>query len=151
TGGSYGAMFIALKPWKERTGEGQDINSLVEKLFAKTRHIRGANIIFFAAPTLQGFGNNSGFEIQLLDKTGGTYEHFGAAAGKFMAGLSKRPEIMYAATPFNTNLPQYQVKVNVPLAKEAGVDVGGLLRTLQGYMGGIYASDFNRFGKQYKV
>lgn len=151
TGASYGAMFIALKPWKERTGKGQDINSLVEELFAKTRHIRGANVIFFAAPTLQGFGNNSGFEIQLLDKTGGSYENFGAAVDNFMLGLSKRPEVMYAATPFNTNLPQYRVKVNVPLAKEAGVDVGGLLRTLQGYLGGIYASDFNRFGKQYKV
>lgn len=151
TGGSYGCLFIALKPWEERKKKGQDINSLVEKLFAQTRHIKGANIIFFAAPTLQGFGNSSGFEIQLLDKAGGSYEQFGASVNKFMDGLRKRPEIMYAATPYNTNLPQYRVKVNVPLAKEAGVDVNNLLKTLQGYLGGIYASDFNRFGKQYKV
>ncbi|MBC9932110.1 efflux RND transporter permease subunit [Chitinophaga qingshengii] len=150
-GGSYGAMFFALKPWKERTKPGQDINSLVGQLFAKTAHIKGAQIIFFAAPTLQGFGNNSGFEMQLLDKTGGNYHDFGNTVNKFMEALNKRPEIMYAATPFNTNLPQYEVQVDVAHCKEAGVDVGGLLRTLQGYLGGIYASDFNRFGKQYKV
>nr|WP_295864839.1 efflux RND transporter permease subunit [uncultured Chitinophaga sp.] len=150
-GGSYGAMFIALKPWKERTKPGQDINSLVGKLFAQTAGIKGAQIIFFAAPTLQGFGNSSGFEMQLLDKTGGSYKDFGGTVNKFMEALSKRPEIMYAATPFNTNLPQYEVQVDVAHCKEAGVDVGGLLRTLQGYLGGIYASDFNRFGKQYKV
>jgi HAE1 family hydrophobic/amphiphilic exporter-1 len=150
-GGSYGAMFIALKPWNERTKPGQDINSLVGKLFEKTAGIKGAQIIFFAAPTLQGFGNSSGFEMQLLDKTGGSYKDFGNTVNKFMEALNKRPEIMYAATPFNTNLPQYEVQVDVAHCKEAGVDVGGLLRTLQGYLGGIYASDFNRFGKQYKV
>ncbi|MGN7821393.1 efflux RND transporter permease subunit [Chitinophaga sp. 22536] len=150
-GGSYGAMFIALKPWKERTKPGQDINSLVGKLFAQTAGIKGAQIIFFAAPTLQGFGNSSGFEMQLLDRTGGSYKDFGNTVDKFMEALNKRPEIMYAATPFNTNLPQYEVQVDVAHCKEAGVDVGGLLRTLQGYLGGIYASDFNRFGKQYKV
>ncbi|NML42069.1 efflux RND transporter permease subunit [Chitinophaga sp. G-6-1-13] len=150
-GGSYGAMFIALKPWKERTKPGQDINSLVGKLFAQTAGIKGAQIIFFAAPTLQGFGNSSGFEMQLLDRTGGSYKDFGNTVDKFMEALRKRPEIMYTATPFNTNLPQYEVQVDVAHCKEAGVDVGGLLRTLQGYLGGIYASDFNRFGKQYKV
>lgn len=151
TGGSYGAIFIALKPWKERTKPGQDINSLVGKLFQQTAGIKGANIIFFAAPTLQGFGNSSGFEVQLQDRTGGSYKDFGATVNKFMAQLNSRPEIMYAATPFNTNLPQYEVKVDAARAKEAGIDVNGLLRTLQGYLGGIYASDFNRFGKQYKV
>ncbi|MBC9911854.1 efflux RND transporter permease subunit [Chitinophaga varians] len=150
-GGSYGALFIALKPWKERTKPGQDINSLVGKLFAQTAGIKGAQIIFFAAPTLQGFGNSSGFEMQLLDQTGGNYKDFGNTVDKFMEALRKRPEIMYTATPFNTNLPQYEVQVDVAHCKEAGVDVGGLLRTLQGYLGGIYASDFNRFGKQYKV
>lgn len=151
TGGSYGAMFIALKPWKERTGPGQDINSLVAKLFQQTAAIKGASIIFFAAPTLQGFGNSSGFEMQLLDKTGGSYKDFGSTVDKFMEQLNKRPEIMYAATPFNTNLPQYEVKVDVARCKEAGIEVNSLLRTMQGYLGGIYASDFNRFGKQYKV
>lgn len=151
TGGSYGAMFIALKPWKERTGPGQDINSLVGRLFQLTSTIQGAKIIFFAAPTLQGFGNSSGFEVQLQDKTGGSYRDFGATVAKFTESLGKRPEIQYAATPYHTNLPQYEIRVDVPKCKQAGIDVNGLLRTMQGFLGGIYASDFNRFGKQYKV
>jgi HAE1 family hydrophobic/amphiphilic exporter-1 len=151
TGSSYAAIFIRLKPWKERSKEGQDIKSIVGQLFAKTAGIKGANIIFFAAPTLQGFGNNDGFEFQLQDKTGGSYKAFDGVIGKFMGALNQRPEIMYAATSYNTSFPQYEVSVNVAKCKEAGVAVNTVLETLQGYLGGIYASDFNRFGKQYKV
>jgi HAE1 family hydrophobic/amphiphilic exporter-1 len=151
TGSSYAAIFIRLKPWAERTKKGQDIKSVVGQLFAKTANIKGANIIFFAAPTLQGFGNNDGFEFQLQDKTGGSYKAFDGVIGKFMGTLNQRPEIMYAATSYNTSFPQYEVSVNVAKCKEAGVAVNTVLETLQGYLGGIYASDFNRFGKQYKV
>lgn len=150
-GSSYAAIFIRLKPWSERTKKGQDIKSIVNQLFAKTAEIKGASIIFFAAPTLQGFGNNDGFEFQLQDKTGGSYKAFDAVIGKFMATLNQRPEIMYAATSYNTSFPQYEVNVNVAKCKEAGVPVNRVLGTLQGYLGGIYASDFNRFGKQYRV
>lgn len=151
TGSSYAAIFIRLKPWKERSKAGQDIKSVVGKLFEKTASIKGANIIFFAAPTLQGFGNNDGFEFQLQDKTGGSYQAFDQVIGKFMGTLNQRPEIMYAATSYNTSFPQYEVSVNVAKCKEAGVAVNTVLATLQGYLGGIYASDFNRFGKQYRV
>lgn len=150
-GGSYGALFIRLKPWNERKGKNQDVTSVVNQLFAKTAHIKGANVIFFAAPTLQGFGNNNGFEVQLQDKTGGDFQNFAANIGKFMAAINKRPEIMYATSPFNIGFPELEVNVNVAKCKDAGVPVNMVLNTLQGYFGGIYASDFNKFGKQYRV
>lgn len=150
-GGSYGALFIRLKPWDQRMGRGQDINSVVGQLFAKTAHIKGAKLIFFAAPTLQGFGNSNGFEMQLQDRTGGDYRVFSKSIDKFMAAINQRPEIMYATSPFNIGFPEYQVNVNVAKCKDAGVSVNMVLNTLQGYFGGIYASDFNKFGKQYRV
>lgn len=151
SGGSYGALFIRLKPWKQRKGKNQDVTSIVNQLFAKTAHIKGATVIFFASPTLQGFGNNNGFEVQLQDKTGGSYANFAENIGKFMGALNKRPEIMYAATPFNIGFPELEVNVNVAKCKDAGVNVKTVLTTLQGYYGGLYASDFNKFGKQYRV
>jgi HAE1 family hydrophobic/amphiphilic exporter-1 len=150
-GSSYSALFIRLKPWSERTRPGQDVQAIVGQLFGRTAGVRGATIIFFAAPTLQGFGNSNGFEFQLQDRTGGDVGHFGQAIGKFMGALNQRPEIQYAATPFNTNFPQYEVEVNVARCKEAGVTVNAVLGTLQGYYGGLYASNFNQFGKQYRV
>lgn len=150
-GGSYGALFIRLKPWKERKGKNQDVNSVVAKLFEKTARIKGASIIFFASPTLQGFGNNNGFEVQLQDRTGGSYQDFDKNIAKFMAAINKRPEIMYATNPFNITFPEMEVNVNVAKCKEAGVSVKTVLNTLQGYFGGIYASDINKFGKQYRV
>ncbi|OUL62969.1 efflux RND transporter permease subunit [Flavobacterium sp. AJR] len=151
SGGSYGALFIRLKPWNERKGKTQDVNSIVSQLFEKTSHIKGASIIFFAAPTLQGFGNSNGFEVQLQDKTGGSYQNFDKNIGKFMAAVNQRPEIMYATSPFNIGFPEMEVNVNVAKCKDAGVSVNTVLNTLQGYFGGIYASDINKFGKQYRV
>lgn len=151
TGSSYGAFFFRLQDWKKRTGEGQDIKSIINKLFEKTAHIKGGSIIFFAAPTLAGFGNTTGFEFQLQDKTDGSYAAFGEHISRFLTDLKSHPEIMYAETPFNISFPRYQVAVNAAKCMEAGVKVKDVLNTLQGYLGGIYASDFNRFGKQYKV
>ena len=150
-GGSYAMIVVKLKPWDQRTGKGQDINSLTGKLFGMTGGIKNAQIIFFAPPTLQGFGNSSGFEFQLQDKTGGDINKFSEVSGKFLAALNQRPEIQYAATSFNTNFPQYQVDVNVAKTKAAGLTVSTILGTLQGYYGGLYASNFNEFGKQYRV
>ena len=150
-GGSYGALFIRLKSWKDRKGKNQDVNSVVAKLFEKTAHIKGASVIFFAAPTLQGFGNNNGFEVQLQDRTGGSYQDFEKNIGKFMTAINQRPEIMYATNPFNIGFPEMEVNVNVAKCKDAGVSVNTVLNTLQGYFGGIYASDINKLGKQYRV
>ncbi|MBD1394221.1 efflux RND transporter permease subunit [Mucilaginibacter glaciei] len=150
-GGSYAMVVIKLKPWDERSGKGQDITSLTGKLFGMTAGIKSAQILFFAPSTLQGFGNSNGFEFQLQDKTGGNINNFSEVSTKFLAALSQRPEIQYATTSFNTNFPQYQVDVNVPKVKEAGLTVTSVLGTLQGYYGGLYASNFNEFGKQYRV
>jgi HAE1 family hydrophobic/amphiphilic exporter-1 len=150
-GGSYAMIVIKLKPWDQRKENGQDINSLTGKLFGMTAGIKSAQVLFFAPPTLQGFGNSSGFEFQLQDKTGGDVTKFSEVSQKFLGALNQRPEILYAATSFNTNFPQYQVDVNVPKSKDAGVSVSTILSTLQGYYGGLYASNFNEFGKQYRV
>ncbi|MVN92794.1 efflux RND transporter permease subunit [Mucilaginibacter aquatilis] len=150
-GGSYGILFMKLKHWSQREGKEHDVNAVTGKLFGMTAGIKGANVIFFAPPTLQGFGNSSGFEFQVQDKTGGDISKFVEVNGKFLGALNQRPEIQYATTFFNTNFPQYQVDVNVAKCKEANVGVNSVLSTLQGYFGGLYASNFNEFGKQYRV
>ncbi len=150
-GGSYGALFIRLKPWNERKEKNQNAEAIVQQLFEKTAHIKGANIIFFAAPTLQGFGNSNGFEVQLQDKTGGDYVHFNENIDQFIGALNQRPEINYATSSFHIGFPELEIHVNVAQCKAVGVRVNTVLNTLQGYFGGIYASDINRFGKQYRV
>jgi HAE1 family hydrophobic/amphiphilic exporter-1 len=150
-GGSYAMIVIKLKPWDQRKEKGQDLTSLTGKLFGMSSGIKTAQVLFFAPPTLQGFGNSNGFEFQLQDKTGGDISKFADVSNKFVAALNQRPEIQYAATSFNINFPQYQVDVNVAKCKDANVSVSTVLGTLQGYYGGLYASNFNEFGKQYRV
>lgn len=148
SGSSYGMVISRLKPWKDRD---RDVKAIIGELFAKTASIKGAKIIFFAPPTIQGFGTSGGFEFQLQDKTGGDINKFNAVGNEFLAALSKRPEIQYASTSFNPNFPQYQIDVNVAKVKQAGLTVTDVLGVLQGYYGGVYASNFNKYGKQYRV
>ncbi|SKB42671.1 efflux RND transporter permease subunit [Dyadobacter psychrophilus] len=150
-GSNYGMLVMRLQPWAERGGAGQDVQALIGKLFAKTGGIRDAKIIFFAPPTIQGFGSSGGFEFQLQDKSGSDIAIFSKIGTDFLTALSKRPEIQYASTPFNVNFPQYQIDVDVAKAKVAGITVNDIMSTMQGYYGGVYASNFNQFGKQFRV
>jgi len=150
-GSSYGMIISSLKPFGERKGKGQDINSVIGKLYGMTSQIKDARIIIFTPPMVPGFSVSGGFELKLEDKTGGDIKAFEQNANQFLGALSQRPEIQYARTPFNTNFPQYQVDVNVARCKQSGITVNSVLSAMQGYVGGLYASDFNRFGKQYRV
>jgi HAE1 family hydrophobic/amphiphilic exporter-1 len=150
-GSSYGMLICSLKPFDQRTGKGQDINSVISKLYMMTSQIKGAKIIIFTPPMVPGFSISGGFELKLEDKTGGDIKQFEQNARQFIGALNQRPEIQYALTAFNTNFPQYQVDVNAALCKQSGISVSSVLSALQGYVGGYYASDFNRFGKQYRV
>jgi hydrophobic/amphiphilic exporter-1 (mainly G- bacteria), HAE1 family len=151
SGSSYGMLICALKPFKERKEKGQDQNSVIAKLYAATSGIRDAKIIIVSPPMVPGFSMTNGFDLKLEDKTGGDIKVFEQNARDFLAALSKRPEIQYAMTSFNTNFPQYQVDVNVARCKQSGISVSSVLSVMQGYIGGLYASDFNRFGKQYRI
>jgi len=148
SGSSYGMVIARLKPWDERK---RDVKTIIGELFAKTGNMKEAKIIFFAPPTIQGFGTGGGFEFQLQDRTGGTITDFSQVANQFLAALNQRPEIQYAATSFNPNFPQYLITANVAKIKQAGLSVNDVMSVMQGYYGGVYASNFNKFGKQYRV
>ncbi len=150
-GSSYGTFICRLKPWDER-GKGQDINSVIGQLYMQTQGlIKDARVLLFAPPMIPGYSITNGFEFNLQDKTGGSLEDFYSVAQNFLEKLNQRPEIATARTSFNPNYPQYMVDIDVAKCKEAGLTPNMLLTTLQGYYGGIYASNFNRFGKLYRV
>jgi HAE1 family hydrophobic/amphiphilic exporter-1 len=120
-------------------------------MFAAAATIPDANILFFAPPSVPGFGISSGFEMTVLDRAGGEFAELDRVTQEYLRQLMQRPEILYAQTSFNTKFPQYEIELNVAKAKEAGVSVSSIFATLQGYIGGIYAANFSRFGKQYRV
>lgn len=149
TGSNFSLLVFKLKPWDDRPGT--KIDDVIGQLFGMTAGIKDAKILFFAPPTVPGFGNSGGFTIELQDKNNGSVADFYKAAGGFLAALNQRPEILYGATGFNPNYPQYLMSVNVPKTKQAGILVSDLMAAMQGYYGGVYASNFNQFGKQYRV
>jgi len=151
SGSNYGIGFVKLKDWEERKGEGMSAGDITMKLFGIAATIPGANIIFFTPPSIPGFGLSSGFNVNLLDKSGGSFADLDKTTQEFIGNLMKHPEIQYAQSSFNTRYPQYEMEVNVPVAKKYGVPISSIFSTMQGYIGGLYAADFARFGKQYRV
>ncbi len=151
SGSNYGISFIKLDNWADRKDESLSVEAITGKLFQAAATIPDANILFFQPPSVPGFGISSGFEMQVLDRQGGTFNELSDATQGYIQELMKRPEIMYAQSSFNTEYPQYEIDVDIAKTKEAGINVSSILSTLQGYIGSIYAADFSRYGKQYRV
>lgn len=150
-GSSYGMGFIILDDWDQRGTDDTSVNAIVGQLFAKAVSVPDANIVFFTPPSIPGFGAVEGFEMNLLDRASGSLKDLDKVTSEFVGALSQRPEISFASNSFSTNFPQLQMDIDIPKAMEAGVSVQNILSTLQGYIGGFYAADFSRFGKQFRV
>lgn len=150
--GSNNALgFIKLEHWDERKDESMSVEAITGRLFQIGAGIADADIVFFAPPSVPGFGASAGFELNVLDRFGGSFNDLDQVTTNYLEELAARPEVLYAQSSFKTNYPQYEIDLNVPKAKEAGVSISSIFSTLQGYIGGMYAADFARFGKQYRV
>ncbi|WP_324670624.1 efflux RND transporter permease subunit [Hymenobacter sp. GOD-10R] len=148
-GASYGMGMINLKAWDDRE---ESVTDLITQLEEKTKGITDADIQFFPPPTVPGFGNSSGFELRLLDRTGrGDLQQTAEVSNRFIEALSKTPAIGSAFTSFDPSFPQYMIHVDQDQAAKKGVTVDKAMSTLQTLMGSFYASNFIRFGQMYKV
>ena len=149
SGASFGMSTISLKPWKDRE---QSADEIITELREKTKHIKDADIQFFPPPAVPGFGNASGFELRILDKTGvGNLAQTFKVTQDFMDAVKKRKEIKDIFTSFNPNFPQYLIHIDQDIAAKKGITVDNAMSNLQTLMGSYYATNFIRFGQMYKV
>jgi len=150
-GPSYGSVIIKLKDWEERSMM-QNSDIIYSTLFLRAQKvIKDAQVLFFAPPMIPGYSVSSDIELNMQDKTGGSLDHFFEVVNSYTAALEARPEINSAKTTFNPSFPQYQLDIDAAACKKAGISPSDILSTMQGYFGGLYASNFNRFGKMYRV
>ena len=150
-GPSYGSLIIKLKNWEERSTM-QNSTVVYATLFMRAQKIiKEAQVLFFAPPMIPGYSASSDIELNMQDKTGGDLNHFYEVVNNYTAALEERPEINSAKTSFNPNFPQYMLDIDAAACKKAGISPSDILSTMQGYFGGLYASNFNSFGKMYRV
>ncbi len=170
-GSDQATFIIKLKPFSERQkgfwwklsglwqGDGvyrffvnpYDATSVLGLIYKQTANIKDAQILAFAPPMIPGFSANSGVSLVMQDRTGGSLNKFFEVTKDYLAELNKRPEIQTAMTSYNPNYPQYMIHVDVAKCKQSGISPQTVLYTLQGYYGGLYASNFNAYGKLYRV
>ena len=147
-GSNYGSIFVRMKPFSERSNS---TTQLAGKLFAYGATIKDASVLAMTPPMVPGYGMASGVSLTMLDKSGGSLDKFFAETQKFLAALNARPEVAYAMTQYNPSFPQYVIDVDVAATMRAGTTPQAVLSTLQGYFGGMYVSNFNSYGKLYRV
>ena len=150
-GNTYGSFIIKLKNWEDRDMKTENSTMIVQLLAQKCSQIKDGRVMFFQPPMITGYGTTNGFEIKLLDKTGGDLNNFFQIYQRFIAALNARPEIAMAYSTFNPSFPQYMVDIDVAKVKQAGLTQNAVLSALQGYYGGMYVSNFNKYGKLYRV
>lgn len=148
---SAGSFTIRLKNWSERTGKGDDVNSVMREIYRRTDGIKAASIRVSTQPMISGYGTSNGFELYVQDKKGGSVDDLLKYTNAFIDAVNRRPEISRAYTTFDTKYPQYMVEVDAALCKRNGVSPSDVLSTLTGYVGGSYSSNLNRFTKLYRV
>ena len=150
-GPSYGSLIIKLKDWEDRSTM-QNSTVVYATLFMRAQKIiKEAQVLFFAPPMIPGYSASSDIELNMQDKTGGDLNHFFEVVNQYTAALEARPEINSAKTSFNPNFPQYMLDIDAAACKKAGLSPSAILSTMQGYFGGLYASNFNSFGKMYRL
>ena len=151
-GATYGTFILKLKNWEDRKQADQTSDAILGKLYAMTGSaIKDGRVVLFAPPMISGYSLTNGFEIKMQDRTGGDVNDFFAVVQGFLGKLNQQPEVQVAYTTFNPTFPQYMIDIDAAKAKQAGISPRDILTTLQGYYGGMYVSNFNRFGKIYRV
>ncbi|MCM1137657.1 MAG: efflux RND transporter permease subunit [Muribaculum sp.] len=150
-GATYGTFILKLKNWEDRKQADQTSDAILGKLYAMTSAIKDGRVMIFAPPMISGYSLTNGFEIKMQDRTGGDINSFFNVVQGFLAQLNQQPEVQAAYTTFNPTFPQYMIDIDAAKAKQAGISPKDILTTLQGYYGGMYVSNFNRFGKIYRV
>lgn len=160
-GSNQGTFIVKLKSFEERNGaEGPlkfiGVHNLGSKMvlgmiYKQTAVIKNAQILAFQPPMVQGFSATNGLTFSMQDRTGGDVNKFFEVTQKYLAELNKRPEVSSAMTTYNSKYPQYMMDVDVAKCKQSGIDPSVVLTTMQGYFGGLYASNFNSYGKLYRV
>lgn len=151
-GSAYGTFIIKLKDWSERSSLKDSNLAILGQIYQKTgAQIKDGTVVAFPPPMIAGFGVTNGFELKMQDRTGGDINEFFAIVQNFLSELNARPEIQTATTTFSPTFPQYKVDLDAAKVKQAGLSPSQILSALQGYYGGMYISNFNRFGKIYRV
>ena len=149
-GSNQGTFVVELKPFDERSRSEYSM-MVLGMIYKQTAVIKGAQILAFQPPMVTGFSTQSGLTFAMQDRTGGSLDKFFDITKKFIAELNKRPEFSNAMTSFNASYPQYMIHVDAAKCKQAGISPSMVLTTMQGYYGGMYSSNFNSYGKLYRV
>lgn len=150
-GTSYGTVIIRMLHWDKRKGKKHTVDAVMKRLNAQFSMIKEAQVFCFQPAMIPGYGTGNSIELYMEDKTGGDMQPFYESVQKFIVALNQRPEVAMAYSSYAMNFPQIAVDVDAAKCKRAGISPNDVLDVVGAYCGGSYVSNYNKFGKVYRV
>lgn len=150
-GTSYGTVIIRLYHWDQRKGKEHTAEAVMKRLNIQFSNIKEAQVFCFQPAMIPGYGTGNSIELYMEDKTGGDMASFFKSITEFIGALNQRPEVAMAYSSYAMNFPQIAVDVDAAKCKRAGISPNDVLDAVGSYCGGSYVSNYNKFGKVYRV
>lgn len=150
-GTSYGTVIIKLRNWDDRKGREHSSDAVMARLNARFSEIKEASIFCFQPGMIPGYGLGNSLDLNVQDMTGGDINTLYDNVMRFISALNERPEIAQAYTTFSLDFPQIALDIDAAKCKRAGLAVTDVLNVIGAYCGGSYVSNYNQFGKVYRV
>ena len=150
-GTSYGTVIIRLYHWDQRKGKEHTAEAVMKRLNIQFSNIKEAQVFCFQPAMIPGYGTGNSIELYMEDKTGGDMASFFKSITEFIGVLNQRPEVAMAYSSYAMNFPQIAVDVDAAKCKRAGISPNDVLDAVGSYCGGSYVSNYNKFGKVYRV
>ena len=150
-GTSYGTVIIKLRNWDDRKGREHSSDAVMARLNARFSEIKEASIFCFQPGMIPGYGLGNSLDLNVQDMTGGDINILYDNVMRFISALNERPEVAQAYTTFSLDFPQIALDIDAAKCKRAGLAVTDVLNVIGAYCGGSYVSNYNQFGKVYRV
>ncbi|MEL6399000.1 MAG: efflux RND transporter permease subunit [Cyanobacteria bacterium J06626_4] len=152
-GPNQGIFFAKLTPWDNRTGPGQTVTGVLQRLNGQFFQNQDARVVAFNPPPIPGFSATGESELQLQDRTGGSYtiDDFLAGANEILAVANQKPEIGTAYTQFTAGTPQLEIDIDRNQLEALNIDFQQALQTVGASVGSQYVNDFVLGTRSYKV
>ena len=150
-GQNSGVVFIQLKDWAERTGEGQGLFDIVRRSMGALSTIKDASVYAFYPPPITALGNVSGFELQLLDQAGLGHAALVAAQNQLLGMAAQDPRLAGVRPNGLPDVPEYKVNIDHEKASAQGLSIAEINATLQTAWGSSYVNDFSHEGRIKRV
>jgi multidrug efflux pump len=149
---NFASMFIVLDPFEKRPSPDLSSEAIIARLRAAwAREINDARVVAFGAPAIPGLSVAGGFKLMVEDRGGLGLAELQRQTDDLVRKLQAQPGLTGVSTQFRSSTPQIFADIDRTKVYSLGVLQQDVTQTLGMYLGSLYVTSFNEFGRYWQV